>query len=297
METMLGRMTMLVRMPNGCRMAVALLVCAAVGATLCGAASAKKLKALSEPPAIADVVYGAGATEQLTVYPSALAGATSVLLVHGGGWHTQTHATELPSVAEELQSAGFAVFDADYPQDSSSQPAFPMEPNAILAAAEWVRANAGAYGGSTANIVFLGGSAGGQLVEMTATRFPAKGVVSLSGPTNILALEEMAERKELKDGLGGDVRDAPGCGGKATSCSESLALEFSPVDNIPASCPPYMLFSSQKDEVPESQQFELEAALEAADCPVQLEVLAGNQHSFQYWPKVKAAVESFIASH
>jgi acetyl esterase/lipase len=278
------------------RILLAVVAAAALSLSLCGVASAKTA-ATSQLQAISGIEYGPLEEEQLTVYPGRAAGAASVLLVHGGGWSKQVNETELPFVAEQLQSAGFAVFDANYPQDSRSQPAFPLEPNAIKAAAEWVRANASAYHGSPSNIVLVGGSAGGQLVEMTAARFPVQGVVSLSGPTNLVTLMEMAENQELKDGLGGDVRIAPGCASKAKGCSEAVEREWSPVDNIPASCPPYLLFSSEKDEVPVSQQAELDAALEGAGCPVTAQALGGNQHSFQYWPKVRATVDAFIAAH
>ena len=271
---------------------------AALSLMQCSLAAAKtKASAATQPAAISSLSYGPLEEEQLTVFPARSAGAPSVLLVHGGGWSKQLNETEVPWVAEDLQSAGFAVFDANYPQDSNAQPAFPLEPEAIKAAAEWVSANASAYHGSTTNIVLVGGSAGGQLAEMTATRFPVAAVVSLSGPTNLVTLMEMANKKELKDGLGGDVRTAPGCSAKAKSCPESIESEWSPIDNIPTSCPPYLLFSSERDEVPVSQQIEFQAALEGAGCPVKLQALAGNQHSFQYWPKVRATVDAFIAAH
>ncbi|HXN37408.1 MAG TPA: alpha/beta hydrolase [Solirubrobacteraceae bacterium] len=271
---------------------------AALSLMQCSLAAAKtKASSATQPAAISSLSYGPLEEEQLTVFPAHSAGAPSVLLVHGGGWSKQANETEVPWVAEDLQSAGFAVFDANYPQDSNTQPAFPLEPEAITAAAEWVRANATSYHGSATNIVLVGGSAGGQLAEMTATRFPVAAVVSLSGPTNLVTLMEMANKKELKDGLGGDVRTAPGCSAKAKSCPESIESEWSPIDNIPTTCPPYLLFSSEKDEVPESQQVEFQAALEGAGCPVKLQALAGNQHSFQYWPKVRATVDAFIAAH
>jgi acetyl esterase/lipase len=277
----------------------------AFAATLCfvasgygstGKASTSK-DSSAQLPAIADVSYGPAVEEELTVYPAAAgAGSASVLLVHGGGWRTQESETELAFVGEQLQGAGFAVFDADYPQDTKAQGAFPLEPDAILRAAEWVRANASAYGGSTSNIVFVGGSAGGQLVEMTANRFPVRGVVSLSGPTNLVALTEMARERELKDGLGGDVLIAARCESRS-GCPESFQREWSPLYNIPAKCPPYLLFSSQNDEVPLSQQTEFDAGLASAGCSVGMEVFAGNQHSFEYWPKVRATVDAFIAAH
>lgn len=260
------------------------------------AAAKPKASVVIEPASIAGISYGAVSEESLTAYPARTAGSTSVLLVHGGGWHKQTRETELPVVAEQLQSAGFAVFDADYPQDSGSEGAFPSEPNAIERAAEWVRANASAFQGSASNIVLVGGSAGGQLVEMTAARFPVQGVVSLSGPTNIVTLTELARENELKNGLGHDVLVAARCGSKG-GCPESFQREWSPIDNIPTSCPPYLLFSSAGDEVPESQQTEFQIALAGAGCQVALELLPGSLHSFEYWPRVKATIDAFIAAH
>src|SRR6202161_4689295 len=164
----------------------AAVVVAALSLMQCSVAAAKTKASSAPQPAISSLSYGPLEEEQLTVFPARSAGAPSVLLVHGGGWSKQANETEVPWVAEDLQSAGFAVFDANYPQDSNTQPAFPLEPEAITAAAEWVRANATSYHRSATNIVLVGGSAGGQLAEMTATRFPVAAVVSLSGPTTLV---------------------------------------------------------------------------------------------------------------
>jgi len=271
---------------------------AALSLTPCGVAAAQtKASALTEPAPIAGINYGPLLEEVLTVFPANAAGSTSVLLVHGGGWRTQRSETELPGIAEELQRAGFTVFDVDYPQDSSAQPAFPLEPNAIKHAVEWVGQNAASFQGSASNIVLVGGSAGGQLVEMTAARLQVQGVVSLSGPTNIVSLTSLARAGELKDGLGGDVRIAAGCGSSFGGCSESVERTWSPIDNVPASCPPYLLFGSELDEVPVNQQLEFKGTLDAAGCRANLTILGSNLHSFQYWPKVRTAVVAFIAAH
>lgn len=229
--------------------------------------------------------YDPSPEEVLTVYPAAQPGAPTVVLVHGGGWRVQRVHTE---VAEELQAQGFTVFYVDYPQDTPLTPAFPLEPDAIENAIHYAKADAAADNGNPENTILLGGSAGGNLVELAAERIPVRAVVVLSGLSNLSALIGAKLRVEK---IGEDVEQALGC--VETACSESFAEEWSPALHV-AMCPTWKPFSSKGDPVPVSQAQEMLAALRAAGCPASLTVLGGARHAFEYWGKVREEIFSSI---
>ena len=295
-----------------------LLAClaAALSLTLMAASSA-----MAAIPPVRGVTYGPMAGELVTIFPTKAAPVAApltagvsalpptVLLVHGGGWRTQFSETEQPTVAQGLRAKGFAVFDINYPQANIAETAFPKQPEALQDAIEFAHENAASYGGDPENIVLVGGSAGGHLVDVAGEQaIPyLRAVVSLSGPTNLPALLALATRQELKQSLGVSLAIALGCGPEATGLEKvlacgpanlSLAEQFSPVSHVPkASCPHWLLFSAEEDLVPLSQQQEFLAALKARGCSASLQVEPGKGHSFGYWPEANAAIYSFIAGN
>ncbi len=231
-----------------------------------------------------------------------------MLLVHGGGWRQQPNETEQAFVAQDLRAHGLTVFDINYPQANLEETAFPKQPEAIASAIAWVREHASEFGGDPGNLELLGGSAGGHLVDLAGERVPGiRTVVSLSGPTNLTKLVEMGQREELRSSLAISLAMALGCGGtrygpeKLNFCTPAqlqLAAEYSPVAHVPASgCPKYMLFSSEEDLVPLSQQQEFLPALQGAGCSASLTVLSGKGHSFGYWWRIKPQVIRFLAQN
>jgi acetyl esterase/lipase len=235
-------------------------------------------------------------------------GAPAVLLVHGGGWRTQYNLTEQTTVAQNLRSQGFVVFDIDYPQASLNQTAFPKQPEAIRAAVAFVRANGASYGADPNNIELLGGSAGGNLVDLIGEQAPegVRSVISLSGPSNLIPLDELGLKEELKESLAVSLAIAIGCGrerigyAKLTACTpENLALAEvgSPALHVGTACVPFALFSAEEDLVPLSQSQEMLSALQAKGCTASLGIVPGKGHSFGYWTRVKEQVYSFIAAN
>jgi len=291
-----------------------------IALALCSAALVAAPQAVATPP-VRGLTYGPLPTELLTIYqPEGAAplvrnalgaptqGSPSVLLVHGGGWRQQQNETEQAYVAQDLRAHGFAVFDIDYPQANIEETAFPQEPEALASAVQWVREHAGEYGGDPQNVVLLGGSAGGHLVDVTAERVPGiSAVVSLSGPTNLVSLLEMGQREGLRSSLTISLAIALGCGSerygweKVRFCGPAetqLAAEWSPVRDVPSgSCPKWMLFSAEEDLVPASQQQEFLTALHAGGCSASLTVVSGRGHSFGYWWRVKQSVYAFLAAN
>lgn len=250
-------------------------------------ASAQATRKLVLPKGLS---YGLSPEEVLSVYPSGEPGAPTVVLVHGGGWRIQRQHTERTEEAEELQAQGFTVFYINYPQDTPTLPAFPLEPNAVESAIRYAQAHAEENEGNPENIILLGGSAGGNLVELAAEHIPVRAVIALSGPSDFGQLLETKLRREK---IAEDVEQALGC--LEIACSPSFAEEWSPALHV-TNCPVWQLFSSKGDPVPLSQAQDMLAATRNAGCTTNLTVLNGGKHSFEYWDLIKQQVYSFIRS-
>jgi acetyl esterase/lipase len=253
------------------------------------------------PPIYRGVSYGPSPGETATIYAPRAPGATTVILVHGGGWRLQKLATEAGYEAKSLQLQGFAVFDINYDQDSPTERAFPLETNEVAAATQWAIANAATYGANPMNVVLLGGSSGGQLAARTAELLNAahpgtvRAVISLSGAMNFATLVPLAENRTIKDrNYVLSIGQALGCAGALSTCSPEYEAEWSPASNIPASaCPDWLLFASEVDVAAESQAKEMLADLQQAECNATLE-LVPTGHGFSYWPSVSKQIVAFL---
>jgi acetyl esterase/lipase len=286
-----------------------------VASVVC-AASLSASPALAEPAPVDNVPYGTGELETQAIYPAENAGSPTVVLEHEGGWHER--GTSLRGEARLLQREGFAVFKDEYPLDNHAH-AFPSEPEAVERATRWAIEHGSEYNASPEDVVLLGGSAGGQLAAFAAERIdeetpsacaagpgPVCAVISLSGPMSLPSLVEDGQRAELKNTLVESLHTASECRKVGLAdCPEPFAREWSPIDRIPpvADCPPWLLFGSERDLVPDSQQTQMASALETAGCPVTNVLVPGGAHAFAYWSakaegeRVKERVAAFIKAH
>ena len=150
-------------------------------------------------PMYEHVPYGPKMQQNADIYQSRKPDSPIVILVHGGGWRFLFPLSRFERESRLLQAEGFTVFTVQYQQDNPNRPAFPLEPDDVELAAQWAIANAGEYNGNPHDVVLLGGSAGGQFVNVAAEQLNAeapgaiKGVVSLSGPTDFRSLVPMIE--------------------------------------------------------------------------------------------------------
>jgi len=252
-------------------------------------------------PIYRGVSYGPSPEEMATIYAQTTPDATTVILVHGGGWREQKLATEEGVVANALQLQGFTVFDINYDQDSPTTPAFPLEVNDVVSATEWAIANAATYGANPANVVMLGGSAGAQLVaraaELMDTGRPGavRAVAELSGPMNLQTLVAMAIAGKIKSqGYVKSIGQALGCSSSLALCSSSYEAEWSPALNVPViGCPTWLLLSSSTEPTDLSQGEEMLAATQRAGCQTELGLVTTG-HGFSYWPTVAKRVFAFF---
>ncbi len=112
-----------------------------------------------------DVPYGPGAGDRLDIFPSARADAPVLVFLHGGYWRALDK-RDASFVAPALVDAGAMVVVPNY----ALAPAVTVEAIALQLAhaVAWTWRNAALYGGSPAQIVVAGHSAGGHLAAMLA---------------------------------------------------------------------------------------------------------------------------------
>jgi len=249
------------------------------------------------------ISYGPSENEVANVYASATPNSPIVVLVHGGGWRKQGALGKFELPSKSLQGAGFTVVEINYDQDSRTTPAFPLEPNEVAAATRWAIAHAGMYNGNPSKLFLLGGSAGAHLVDLVGQELNAaspgtvRAVVSLSAPTNFVALMPLLEENSItNEDFNLSVHRALGIG-EETPLPMSYAERWSPALQVSGrTCPAYMLFNGTEEFIPLSQAQDLDANLVAAKCNVTLSLVPGGEHAFMYFHRVKAQVIAYLHS-
>lgn len=288
------------------RRLVALILCLGLsilclGVLSVGTASAAKPKSAKSKP----VPYGPEAEQVLDIYKASTPDSPVCVTVHGGAWVSKS-LVSFRHEAEELQPY-CAVFNIDYRLASATVPAFPMQVEDVEAATRYAMAHATEENGDPANIIEIGTSAGGQLAAITTDRMDAAtpgtvaGTVTLSGPMDFTTLLAAARVKGFSKAFASQMEEALGCS-LDTTCetpeAEALAVEFSPADQVPPTCPgAWRVFNSAEELIPLDQPEAIDAALEAEECSVETTILPNNKHAKEYWETVAGEVFSFVASH
>ena len=113
-----------------------------------------------------DVPYGPTLAERLDIFPAARRDAPVLIFIHGGYW-CRFSGKEFSFVAEGPVSAGVTTVVVNY----ALCPAVSVGEivRQCRAAAAWVHANAGSFGGDPERVFVSGHSAGGHLSAMLAT--------------------------------------------------------------------------------------------------------------------------------
>ena len=268
----------------------------------------------------------------LDIYPSVTeVPSPIVIFVHGGGWVTNDK-KEQTSYAKGLQNAGITVFNINYREADATHAAFPRSLEDIEEAVRWAVARGPAFNGRPDRVFLVGGSAGGQLVAAVAIRMNAtepliKGVVSLSGPFDVLGLinamdgatptyprpvaprnGEIKLLEHTQDALQCDVSNAGSIGGGLPACSstgrQAFATLYSPSRQpIPTACK-WLLFNSTEEIIPLNQVEAMKTHLEAEGKRVTFKPVPGEKHAVEYWtshteegPIVSKLIFEFILAH
>jgi acetyl esterase/lipase len=260
---------------------------------------------------VSNVHYGSASLEVLDVYMNKKSSSQpAVVMVHGGGWHNGDK-SQVAKDAQGVAQDGFTVFNIDYTLDSTSQAGYPMEVQQVEAAVHWVIANGAKYGADAQKLDLVGGSAGGQLVDLAAPLLNSQqphtvtAVVSLSAPTDFISLIPLLQRALSGSSASAYIKhefnfnDYFGCNvTQQPSCASSAERSASPALAVTASdCPKYFILNSQRELVPLSQAKEFDSNLQRLGCNPQMTVVPGRYHAFKYFSAEQTPINQFLKSN
>lgn len=249
------------------------------------------------------ITYGTESPLQSAlVYPGPAPSSPLVILIHGGGWYS-TSKIKLTSQAQELQSAGYTVFDINYRGVTISQGAFPMEIQDVEAAIFWAGQHASTYNANPKNLILIGGSAGGQLAALAAENFDnlsphsVSALITLSGVFNFSLLATDLLAGHLDGYMKAVTTSALQC--PLATCPAATDAMWSPEGQITnANCPTAtLMFNSTAEHVPTDQPTSMAADLTAHSCANTVQFIQGKDHSFAYWDTIEPTVVAFVNAH
>jgi acetyl esterase/lipase len=257
----------------------------------------------------ADVVYGSapdGTPLTLDVCsPAVEADADplpAVIEIHGGGWSRGDKAQ--PAWRETcrwLASEGFLTVNVNYRLAPAAT--FPAAIDDVTAALRWLRdpATVAQYGIHPERIGAFGGSAGGNLAALLATRGTGDttsgdriaAVATVSAPMDLTAHGQTLG--ELPSWLVARELSYLGCTG-FDHCP--AATEASPTYQVDATDPPVLVAQSADEFIPQGLSREFADALAAAGVEHRLELPAGTGHSTAALDEaLRTTVAGFLREH
>jgi alpha-L-fucosidase 2 len=216
----------------------------------------------------------------------------AVILVHGGAWVMGDRTNNVQPLFQPLSDAGFAWFSISYrlagevarnPVGAAMQ--LGTAESDVRKAVAFVREHAAEYRVNPDKIALLGESAGGQLAAMAALRPGAdsavQGVIAFYTPSDLATLARTSSM--IPDG----VRDAV----KGTLFDDLLMAglnEFSPINAVSASSPPFLLIHGTDDNVvPFAQSERFCGKLRESGVACELYSVKGGGHGIRAWESLR----------
>lgn len=200
-----------------------------------------------------DVPYAGGRTLDLYHPPGSVKAPPTVVLLHGGGWHSGDK-RQVGPLAHRLSQAGYRVAAVNFRLAPEHQ--FPVPLEDLGEALEFLKAR---------KVALVGMSSGGHLASLYALKAPPgeiAGVISVSAPTELKT--QGASQRQLKV-----IRQAFG--------DQDLSL-YSPVNYAGPKSPPHLLIHGEQDDlVPVDQSRKLHAKLGKRS---RLLVVTGANHAY-----------------
>ncbi|WP_433061201.1 alpha/beta hydrolase fold domain-containing protein [Dactylosporangium sp. CS-033363] len=187
-----------------------------------------------------------------------------VLWVHGGGWMTGSRIwTVDQQFHERMVARGYAVADVDY--RLASEATYPAPQADIEAAVRWLRHHAADLRIDPGRFAVLGESAGGQLAAIAALTGTGDTAIQAAilwyGPADLSHLRDEDDPfTNLAVLFGGPLRERA-----------SVARMASPLYNIRADGPPFLLVHGTEDDIvpfPEAVGFAEALRAEGIRCDV-----------------------------
>ena len=261
-------------------------VCAAVLSVFMPAIHAEDLK---------DIEYGQAGKVTLRLdahIPDGRGPFAAAILVHGGAWVAGDRINNVRPLLQPLTDAGIAWFSISYrlAADVARNPvgaAMQMgtAESDVRRAVAFVKEHATEYRVNANKIVLIGESAGGQLAAMAALRpgtdGAVQGVVAFYTPTDLATLVRTSAL------IPDNVRDAV----KGTMFDNILMAgltQFSPINAVSASAPPFLLIHGTDDDVvPFAQSERFCDKLRDANVGCEIYPVKGGAHGVRSWEAAK----------
>jgi arylformamidase len=216
-------------------------------------------------------VYSSESASLETLYPV-------ILFLHGGGWRASDKNDQLgvhANVCKALAARGLVAVNVNYrlaPHVKHPEPA-----RDAAYALRWTRENIAGYQGDPEKVLLSGHSAGGHLAALIAldSNYLAdvglsvaaiKGVIGICGLYNLshfAGRNWMAEHLMTRAAFGND---------------HGLRNQASPVNNVRAGAPPFLLLNAQKDEKLEEEADELSTLLHNHGVSANTSIISGTNH-------------------
>jgi acetyl esterase/lipase len=237
---------------------------------------------MPEPSIERDVPYdprfGSATTLDVFTPRTDTDGRPVVLIVHGGGWWTETK-ERFDHLAVRFAAEDLLAISINYRRVGEGG----VFPNAVLdlqCALAWVHEHAARLGGDPERITLFGYSAGAQLAGLVgvASERPdlrpdcgrpgpvrPAAVIAGAGPMD---LRRLGWASEVQDFLGGSAQEIP-----------EVYARASPLENVGESEPPFLLLHGDQDlYVPAEHSERMHSALVDQGNEAQLVLLRGGGH-------------------
>lgn len=242
-----------------------------------------------------DVEYGQAGKVTLRLdahIPDGTGPFAAVILVHGGAWVGGDRIYNVEPLFKPLADAGFAWFSVSYrlaadvlrnPVAAALQ--LGTAENDVRRAVAFVKEHASEYRLYPNKIVLIGESAGGQLASMAALRpdpgGAVQGVIAFYTPSDLSSLARTSGM------IPDNVRDAV----KGTTFDDILMAglkEFSPINYVSATSPPFLLIHGTDDNiVPIAQSERFCEKFRAVGAGCELYRVEGGGHGVRAWQSMR----------
>ncbi len=234
---------------------------------------------------IEDIEYAPGLFLDIYRMPGAGSRRPALLQIHGGGWTGGNRRQQARPLMDRMAANGWIAVSVSYPLAPSAT--FPEPLIGLKRALQWMRTEGAAYGIDPGFIAVTGGSAGGHLAALLALtgNRPEYQPGFESVDTNVQAaipvygIYDFLNRNSTRD----DWEVIPrGVMKLARTGNEERYREASPLDQIHADAPPFLIIHGSHDSlvpVEEAMQF-VELMLEVSNQPVAYAEIPGATHAF-----------------
>jgi acetyl esterase len=217
----------------------------------------------------------------------------AAILIHGGGFDEGSKSTNPKPLFEPLANAGFAWFSIDY--RLAPKVKFPQANDDVMSAIRWVKAHARDYHLDPNQIVLIGESAGGWLVNYAGTHETADtkvaAVVDFYGPVDYARLAQARiDHPELFN-MTSISRHASNGGGihyfgleKLDDAGKAELNKLAPLRAVHKGMPPFLVIHGTKDDQVLYEQSTLMCdAMHKVNVTCDLITIAGGGHGMGSW--------------